>query len=74
LEQCEQPGGFGLKLVALHFDGDGHLDLAVANNYDGVSVLLGNGDGSFQTARSFPAGRGPDPVAERLNWQTCKAL
>src|SRR5713226_1817210 len=46
------------------FNGDGHLDLAVANAGSGtVSVLLGNGDGSFQTARNFPAGSGPRSVA-----------
>jgi hypothetical protein len=28
-----------------------------------VSVLLGNGDGSFQAARSFGAGSGPRSVA-----------
>jgi hypothetical protein len=52
------------------FNGDGLLDLAVANegtwpNFrDGsVSVLLGNGDGTFQTARNFPAGIAPWSVA-----------
>ena len=28
-----------------------------------MSVLLGQGDGSFQTARTFPAGDGPTSVA-----------
>jgi hypothetical protein len=47
------------------FNGDGLLDLAVANNITNgtVSVLLGNGDGSFQAARNFAAGRSPDSVA-----------
>ena len=37
-------------LVAGDFNGDGRLDLALANYYpNDVSVLLGNGDGSFQS-------------------------
>ena len=48
-------------------NGDGVLDLAVANSNDGnpseVSVLLGNGDGSFQAQQSFAAGDGPSSVA-----------
>jgi uncharacterized repeat protein (TIGR01451 family) len=44
-------------LVVADFNGDGKLDLATANSGDGnVSILLGNGDGTLQTAVNFPAG------------------
>src|SRR3989442_3564762 len=46
------------------FNGDGKLDLAVANfDSSDVSVLLGNGHGSFQAALTFGAGRSPCFVA-----------
>jgi len=46
------------------FNGDGKLDLAVANEgSDNVSVLLGNGDGTFQAAVDYRAGTDPDSVA-----------
>ena len=46
------------------FNGDGMQDLAVGNlNSNNVSVLLGNGDGSFQAAQDFAAGIGPSSVA-----------
>jgi len=51
------------------FNGDSKLDLAVANvgclncPPSTVSVLLGNGDGTFQAARIFPAGGDPQSVA-----------
>ena len=38
------------------FDGDGKLDLA-GTNFSTVNVLRGNGDGTFQPAQFFPAGR-----------------
>ena len=39
------------------FNGDGHEDLAVAKIGDNtVSILIGKGDGSFESAREF--GRG----------------
>src|SRR5207249_8489811 len=54
------------------FNGDGKLDLAVANeglkamptdSRCSVSVLLGNGDGTFQRAVSYAAGWYPFCVA-----------
>jgi uncharacterized repeat protein (TIGR01451 family) len=42
------------------FNSDGKLDIAVANQGSGdVSILLGNGDGTFQLARNFATGNNP---------------
>jgi hypothetical protein len=42
------------------FAGNGHLDLATANLFGGnVSVLLGNGDGTFQSPVNYPVGPSP---------------
>src|SRR6266849_667885 len=57
-------GGHPASVVAGDFNGDGVLDLAVANySSNDVSVLLGNGDGSFQLARNFAAGMYPVSIA-----------
>ena len=37
-------------------NGDGHLDLLVANENSVVGVLLGNGDGTFQAAVAYNSG------------------
>jgi Legume lectin domain/Bacterial Ig-like domain (group 3)/FG-GAP-like repeat len=50
-----EPGG----VVAGDFDGDGFLDLATANNEGGISVLIGNGDGTFKTQVTYGAGGFP---------------
>jgi Concanavalin A-like lectin/glucanases superfamily/FG-GAP-like repeat len=51
-------------LVAGQFSGDGHLDLAVTNFGDGtVTVLMGNGDGTFAAPTSFVTGEYPYSIA-----------
>src|SRR5437016_2544608 len=46
-----------VALVAGHFDQSGNADLAVANAKDGtVTVLLGNGGGTFQQGVSYQVG------------------
>jgi FG-GAP-like repeat/Abnormal spindle-like microcephaly-assoc'd, ASPM-SPD-2-Hydin len=47
------------------FNRDGNLDLAVVSGCcpsGGVSILLGNGDGTFRTAVDYPAGVSPESV------------
>jgi hypothetical protein len=46
------------------FNSDGRLDLATSNRYSNdVSVLLGNGDATFQTTVNYPAGNTPAFIA-----------
>ena len=46
------------------FNDDGNLDLAVANYTDGtMTVLLGNGDGTFTAASGSPVTVGSDPMS-----------
>jgi uncharacterized repeat protein (TIGR01451 family) len=55
-------------VVAADLNGDGRMDLAIAGAANqgaagAVSVLLGNGDGTFQSAVNYPAGLGARDVA-----------
>jgi hypothetical protein len=55
-------GAFPRSIVSCDF-GNGHLDLAVANENDNtVSVLLGNGDGTFQAQVAYAVGKSPDAI------------
>ena len=53
--------------MAADFNGDGILDLAVANAgsvpVGSVSILIGNGDGTFQDHVDYATGGGPGWVA-----------
>jgi type II secretory pathway component GspD/PulD (secretin) len=51
------------SVVVGDFNGDGKPDLAVVNKTDNtVSILLGNGDGTFGAATTFPTGMAPIAV------------
>ncbi len=57
--------GIGPRSVAIgDLNGDGKLDLAVANDSTNtVSVLLGDGDGTFKTKRDYDTGSDPSSIA-----------
>jgi hypothetical protein len=58
----ESPGSVAVG----DFNGDGKLDLALAGSNNGngyVSILLGNGDGTFQPAVVYGVGLNPGSVA-----------
>jgi hypothetical protein len=53
-------GNFPEAVATGDFNNDGFLDLAVANANDNtVSILLGNGDGTFNTVAAVPTGGFP---------------
>jgi YVTN family beta-propeller protein len=57
-------GSLPIAVATGDFNQDGKLDLAVANlNDDTVSVLLGNGDGTFQSQSVYATGSGPAWIA-----------
>ena len=61
-------GAEPVSVVVGQFNGDSHLDLAIADNGDifndgDVYLLFGNGDGTFGNDNSFAAHDGPRSVA-----------
>ncbi len=52
-----------ISVAVADFNGDGNLDIAVANrSSNDISVLLGKGNGTFGTEVKYSAGTGgPDP-------------
>ncbi|CAA9523461.1 MAG: hypothetical protein AVDCRST_MAG45-2655 [uncultured Solirubrobacterales bacterium] len=55
--------GDAYDLDSADFDRDGRLDLAVANRAsNNLSILPGNGDGSFRAGANYPVGRTPFDV------------
>ena len=56
-------GSFAAGIAVADFNGDGIADLAVTNSGNGtgntVGVLLGNGDGTFQSQQTYATGTNP---------------
>ena len=49
-----------VQMTIADFNGDGRMDLAVTSNWDdSVSILAGNGDGTFAAPVQFATGFGP---------------
>jgi hypothetical protein len=54
-------GAGPIAIVDGDFNGDGHLDLAIADaGANNICVLLGKGEGTFQSAVFYSTGSDPD--------------
>jgi hypothetical protein len=56
-------GSYAFGIIAADFNNDGKLDLGVANTSDNtVSILLGNGDGTFHPQTAFATAISPEAL------------
>jgi hypothetical protein len=55
-------GVSGFSVAVGDFNGDGKADLAIADRSN-ISLLIGNGNGTFQTGVSYATGSGPTGLA-----------
>jgi hypothetical protein len=56
------------SVAVADFNGDGKLDLAIADSFAGsVDILLGNGNGTFRQGETLPASFAAEIVAADLN-------
>jgi uncharacterized repeat protein (TIGR01451 family) len=63
LKSSPNTGNGAFSLTTGDFNGDGHLDLAVANQIDGtVTILLGQGDGTFVSGATLMVGVNPKVI------------
>src|SRR6202011_540689 len=51
------------SIATVDINGDGKLDLVVTTNSNTVSLLLGNGDGSFGLPITYHTGSNPGSIA-----------
>jgi RHS repeat-associated protein len=60
--QSYPAGNYPVEADTGDFDGDGDVDLAVADNYDGVRLMFNNGTGVFSVPVSYAVGSYPQDV------------
>ena len=57
-------GNWPHAVAVVDVNGDGNLDLVTPNEFSGsISVLLGNGSGSFSSSVSYASGPSPQGIA-----------